>query len=77
MKSIIGNIRIHFVNFLGFYIITLCFAFFFYISSSHFPAALLKEISDIKIAMITIVSGVISYYYGSSKGKDKEETKTN
>lgn len=63
---------INFANVLAFYIVTACLFYFFYISSNNFPIALVKEISDIKIAMITIMTGIISYYFGSSKSsKDK------
>lgn len=68
------NIKINFANFLAFMVVAACFTYFFYISSSKFPAAMIKDISDIKIAMITIVTGIISYYFGSSKSsKDKDE----
>lgn len=64
--------QIKFTNALALTIILMCFGYFFYISSSHFPTALLKDIGDIKIAMITIVTGIIGYYYGSSKHKENE-----
>lgn len=58
--------KFNFTNFLAFCIVAACFTYFFYISSSKFPLSLLKDISDIKIAMITIVTGIISYYFGAS-----------
>lgn len=64
--------QIKFTNALALLIVLMCFGYFYYISSSHFPAALLKDIGDIKIAMITIVTGIIGYYYGSSKHKENE-----
>lgn len=70
----LDKIKINFANFLAFCVVATCFVYFFYISSSRFPVAMIKEISDIKIAMITIVTGIISYYFGSSKSsKDKDE----
>lgn len=74
-----GNIqefllKIPFTNFLAFFIVCMCFGYFFYISSSSFPASLIKEISDIKIAMITVVTGIIGYYFGNSNKKDKTVT---
>lgn len=66
--------NITFTNLLALLIVLMCFGYFFYISSSSFPLALLKDIGDIKIAMITIVTGIMSYYFGSSKSsKDKSE----
>lgn len=66
--------HINFTNILALLIVLLCFGYFYYISSSSFPLALLKDIGDIKIAMITIVTGIMSYYFGSSKGsKDKDD----
>lgn len=63
--------NLSFNNLLAVLIIILCFIYFFYISSSHLPVALIKEISDIKIAFITIMGTVIGYYYGGAKNKDK------
>lgn len=66
--------RFNFANFLAFYIVTFCMIFFFYISSNRFPVALVKEISDVKIALITVMTGIISYYFGSSKSsKEKDD----
>lgn len=63
-------------NALAIVVILLCFAFFFYISSSKFPTALQNNISDLKIAMITMVTAIISYYFGASKSKPNEQQKT-
>lgn len=68
------NFKFSFANFLAMYVVTGIFSYFFYLSSNKFPVALLKDVGDIKIAMITILTGVISYYFGSSKGsKDKSD----
>lgn len=57
-------------NVLALIVIILCFGYFYYISSARFPVNLLKDISDLKIAMITMVTAIISYYFGSSKKQD-------
>lgn len=62
-------------NALAIMVVLLCFGYFFYISSSKFPSALLKDISDLKIAMITMVTAIISYYFGASKSKPNEQQK--
>jgi uncharacterized protein YjeT (DUF2065 family) len=45
--------------------------YFFYISSARFPMALLKDVSDIKMAIVSIVTMVIGYYFGASKKTDE------
>ena len=68
--------QIPFHNFLATLIVLMCFGYFFYISSSHFPTSLLKDIGDIKIAMITMITGIIGYYFGSSnKNRTNTEVK--
>lgn len=60
-------------NVLALIVIILCFGYFYYISSARFPINLLKDISDLKIAMITMVTAIISYYFGSSKSKQEAQ----
>jgi len=68
------TLKLNFANLLAFYVITLIMAWFFYVSSAHFPPALLKEVSDIKIAFIGVNGLILGYYFGSSKSsKDKDE----
>lgn len=77
MISKVKNLFYHFnfANVLAFYVVTLIFVFFFYLCSSRFPIALLKDVGDIKIALITVLTGIVAYYFGSSKSsKDKQET---
>lgn len=59
--------KFHFANFLAFIVVLGCFTYFFYISSSAFPVSMVKEISDIKIAFITVLTGIMGYYFGASK----------
>lgn len=69
--------KIPFQTFLATLVVILCFAFFFYISSGLFPASMVKEIGDIKIALITVLSTVMGYYFGGAKSKQQtESTKT-
>lgn len=75
MKELLA--KFHFSNFLAFIIVIFIMIYWFYISSSAFPTAMVKEISDIKIATITIMTGIISFYFGSSQSKKKEEQKLN
>lgn len=69
--------RLPFTNVLAILIILFCFVYFFYISSSHLPVALIKEISDIKIAFITIMGTVIGYYFGGAKSKANQANNPN
>lgn len=74
MWQLFKGLKLNFANLLAFYVITLIMAWFFYISSSHFPVELLKEVSDIKIAFIGVNGLILGYYFGSSKSsKDKDE----
>lgn len=66
----------NFTNFLACLVILLCFGYFYYISSKRFPVALIKDISDIKIAMINIAMFIVGFYFGSSKKEHKDETPT-
>lgn len=68
--------KVNFTNFLAFFVVTICLGYFYYISSKRFPVALLKDVSDIKIAMINITMLVIGYYFGASKKDKKDETPT-
>lgn len=69
------SLKLNFANLLAFYVITLCMIWFFYVSSSHFPPELLKEVSDIKIALIGVTTLILGYYFGSSKSsKDKDDS---
>lgn len=75
MTDFFKNIKLNFANILALYVVTLIFAFFFYVCSNKFPVALLKDIGDIKIALITVLTGIVAYYFGSSKSsKDKDAT---
>lgn len=64
--------KIPFQTFLATITVLCCFGFFFYISSSLFPPAMVKEISDIKIALITVLSTVMGYYFGGAKSKQQQ-----
>lgn len=70
--SWLKEIKVNFANTLALVVILLCFAYFFYISSSKFPAAMIKDIGDIKIAMITTLTMIVGYYFGSSKSKQQQ-----
>lgn len=61
----------NFTNFLAYTVVLLTFGYFFYISSSRFPQGMIKEVSDIKMAMVTTLGAVLGYFYGSSKKKDE------
>lgn len=65
--------KLNFRDGLALLIVILCFGYFYYISSARFPVTLLKDIGDIKIAMITIMTGVIGYYFGSSKKTEEQK----
>jgi hypothetical protein len=69
MKSITVSFR----DLIALLIILLCFFYFYYISSARFPQALLKDISDIKMAMVSLVTMVIGYYFGASKKTETDD----
>lgn len=64
--------KFNFTNFLAYTVVVFCLFYFFYVSSRRFPLEMTKDIADIKMAMVAIISSVISYYFGASK-KDKSE----
>lgn len=51
-------------------IITACFTYFFWISTSV-KATNNQHIGEIKTAMIAFLGGIIGYYFGSSQGSQK------
>lgn len=59
-----------FNNNLAIMAIILIFGYFFYISSTRFPVSLMKDIGDIKMALINVLMIVMGYFFGSSKSKD-------
>jgi hypothetical protein len=67
------SLTITFRDFIALLIVLLCFFYFYYISSARFPQALLKDISDIKMAMVSLVTMVIGYYFGASKKSEPSE----
>lgn len=67
MKEIFRGIKFNFINVLAFSVLTYCFGYLFYITSSHFPSERLKDIGDIKIAVIQIIGIILGYFFVSSK----------
>lgn len=77
MKELFKRIKFNFINVLAFTVLTYCFGYLFYITSSRFPAERLKDIGDIKIAYIQIISLILGYFFVSSKKEQSNQNNNN
>ncbi len=62
------------------FVLSLAFAYLFYISSNKLPADKVNIVGDIKMTALTVVTLIVNYYFGPSRTKkdDKNEgTKEN
>lgn len=68
---------LHVSNIIAIMVIIGCFSYFFYISSTKLPADQVHTISDIKTGMISLVTMVCGYYFGSSKSSATKDESVN
>lgn len=67
----IKDIKFNFLNFFSFCILAACFFYFFWISGSKNPEN--HNIGEIKTALISLVTLIAGYHYGSSKNSVKKD----
>lgn len=58
---------------MAFYVLTFCFAYLFYISSSRLPVDKASLISDVKMGVIGTITLVCGFYFGSSRSSAKKD----
>lgn len=58
-------------------VVLLCFSYFFYISLSHYNARDNINVGDIKTAMVSIMTVVLTYYFGTSKSSTEKDESIN
>lgn len=71
-KQFIQGIRFNFPNFFAFLIVAACLSYFFWISGST-RASANHNIGEIKTALISIITLIVGYYFGSSKSSAKKD----
>ena len=71
MKDWIKSLKVEHI--IAFYVLTFCFAYLFYISSSRLPNDKAQLISDVKIGVIGTITLVCGYFFGSSRGSEKKD----
>lgn len=55
----------------------LCFVYFFYISLMHYDASKNNNVGEIKTAMISFVTMILGYFFGSSRGSQQKDDNIN
>lgn len=69
-----GKIHFNFSNLLALVIVMGCFAFFFWICMPSKQSEN-RDIGEVKTALISVLTLVIGYYFGSTKGSAAKDVK--
>ena len=71
MNKFFSETKFNFANFLAFSVVTACFVYFFWVSVPREQEN--RNIGEIKTACISIITLILGYYYGSTKGSTKKD----
>lgn len=67
------SVKLQFLHILAILLVVLCFAYFFWISGKTHAEVENHNVGEIKTAMISFVTMVLGYFFGSSRSSAKKD----